>query len=788
MTRNGGHFFVFILLCATLQAQCILNEFMIDAVDENTGEFIEVYNVSDSVIDLTRFYLCDPQDTDAIIPFPDYLIKPRCYGIILDPDYAGEYDHLIPDSVPRFTIEDARFGMYGISNSTSKAFSLLNENKQVLDSYITGTPCWAKEAFTMERIRPESNEWLPATLLYGTPGTRNSVSPRDRDLRLQKCTTIPDSDMIQLEVLVNNCGMTSVFSFSLGYIMDIAGARPDLRISDIFTVDTLIAAGDSCCIIISLPLMAKGTLSFTVVLSAEPDIIDTLSHICRVPLSSDELIITEFVCKTGNNFSCEYIELLSRSSLPVQCRELVFSDLTGSVIFGSDYLLYPDSLVVLAQSGLFHDDFPFVENVIYPVAWRNLNNDQDAIYIRNPDETIICDLFYDNSWSIPNNSAMQLVDTGLNYRKAENWEVSYSGSPGKANHTQKQLFHYTCLESDAFFTSTDILQLRFVNDGYYPVAPLELDLTTPAAGTVISLPGSDPGDTVISHPEIQGLFSPGTQFCRIAAADSNIVCAVFKYYHPYPFIPCFFNEVLSDPMDTYGQAEFIELDCRINGLDLESWKLYVNNNRLELSGYMLRGFSVFCKSGDIVHNVSADRRFVYSGFPAIPNAGAHFRLEDPAGNIIDECDLRDHRANERGRSIEKQFENISSADPDIWHACVDPNGMTPGQRNSITALPGYRDALSVYPQIFSHDENERVQINIDSENSLVYCELFCFNAAGREIWREERSMFSQPAVSLFWDGKTKNGDRPARGIYLLLAILHDAEGKTRNLHKTLVIR
>jgi len=81
-----------------------------------------------------------------------------------------------------------------------------------------------------------------------------------------------------------------------------------------------------------------------------------------------------------------------------------------------------------------------------------------------------------------------------------------------------------------------------------------------------------------------------------------------------------------------------------------------------------------------------------------------------------------------------------------------------------------------------------VQINIDSENSLVYCELFCFNAAGREIWREERSMFSQPAVSLFWDGKTKNGDRPARGIYLLLAILHDAEGKTRNLHKTLVIR
>ncbi|MBW6457981.1 MAG: lamin tail domain-containing protein [FCB group bacterium] len=761
---------------------------MIDAIDENTGEFIEIYNVSDLAIDLTRFYLCDPQDTDAILPFPDFLIGPGCYGIILDPDYAGEYDHLIPDSVPRFTIEDSRFGMYGISNSTSKAFSLLNENKQVVDTYTTGLPCWAKEAFTMERYRPESNEWKPSLVLYGTPGTRNSVSPKEHDLRLRECRTTPESDRILAEVLLDNYGLADVAAFTIGYIMDIFDTRPDLRVSDSFPVDTLITSGDSCWVSLSLPLIAKGALPLTIYLCTEPGVSDTLSCLCRVPVSADELIITEFVCKTGSNFSCEYIELLSRSSLPVQCKDLFFADLTGSVVFGRDYILYPDSLLVIAQSESFHDDFPFVKNVIYPPAWRSLNNDQDAICIRNRDETIICDLFYDNSWSIPNNSAMLLVDSGLDYRKSENWEISYAGSPGSMNQTQKQLFHYTCLESGAFITPRDTLRFRFVNDGYYPIPPLSINLTTPRVNTILSLPGSTPGDTVTCIPDTYDLFIPGTQYCRIAANDSNMVNAGFKYYFSYTTAPCFFNEILSDPLDTYGQAEFIELECRVDALDLENWKIHVNNGRLNLSGNLSRGFSVLCKSGDIVHNVSADRRLIFSAFPNLPNAGAYFKLEDPAGNILDECDLRDHPRMERGRSLEKQFENITSFDPSIWYASVAEEGMTPAQRNSITILPGCRDALSVYPQIFSHDEHERIQINIDSQNGLLYCELFCFNAAGREIWRDERSMFSQPAVSVFWDGRTKTGDRPARGIYLLLAVLHDIEGNTRKLHDTLIIR
>ncbi|MDZ7820463.1 MAG: hypothetical protein U5N26_00865 [Candidatus Marinimicrobia bacterium] len=54
--------------------------------------------------------------------------------------------------------------------------------------------------------------------------------------------------------------------------------------------------------------------------------------------------------------------------------------------------------------------------------------------------------------------------------------------------------------------------------------------------------------------------------------------------------------------------------------------------------------------------------------------------------------------------------------------------------------------------------------------------------------RFERSLFSQPSTRIYWNGKMRNGDYPARGIYLLLAVLHTVDGERIPLRETLIIR
>ncbi len=777
-----------LIILSLAHAQCVFNEFMIDPDDENTGEFIEIVNMSDSIIVLTQYFLCDAQDTDRVIAFPDSLLLPGQYGLILDPNYAGEYDSLIPDSISCFTIEDSRFGMYGISNSTSKPFSLLDTQGQISDSYVTGTPDWPDPGFTMERCRTNENLWQQSLYFGGTPGTRNSTSPKDRELRLISLHAFVEDEHIILESTVKNTGLHTISHFSIGYIMDIGADRPDLCDSSWFDYNILLADDDSCICNIQIPLRMKGSIAIKLVLSADPDIMDILSTILDVPVLADEIIITEFVCKTGDNFSSEYIEYCSRASLPIQCSGLQFADQTGAILLDSNYILMPDSMLVIAQSNAFYDDFPDVKNVIYPSAWRSLNNSGDDIRLLNPSGSVICDLRYDNNWDIPDDCALLLVDTALDYRDSRNWEASQFGSPGKENITEQKLHHFFCPEAGMFFTANDTLILNIINDGYFPLPEQTLYFETKYGTQQIFLPASCPGDTLLCLPDTVNIFHAGTQSCKLYCSDSSVFSIEIIYYYPYISIPCFFNEVLFDPVDTHGQTEFIELEISLENCNLQNWVLEVNSTQVVLAGCPGRGFTVISDNHDLEYSIPNTRLLLLDYLPNLPNAGADLTLYDPMGNIMDHCDLRDHPRLHSGKSLEKQYEHMSSDNCDIWSASVAEQGMTPATRNSITALPGYRNNLAVFPDVFSPGYGDLIQFTIDAEIGLSYCELYCYNMAGQEIYHTEQSMFSQPSTIIYWDGKMKNGTCPARGIYLLLAILHDINGETYRLRRTLVMK
>ncbi len=78
-------------LCSLIQ----ITEVMANALDEDTGEFIELYNAGADPVDLVfavHFSDGDSEDNVRGFPPPGFELQPGDYAVILDPEYAGEYD------------------------------------------------------------------------------------------------------------------------------------------------------------------------------------------------------------------------------------------------------------------------------------------------------------------------------------------------------------------------------------------------------------------------------------------------------------------------------------------------------------------------------------------------------------------------------------------------------------------------------------------------------------------------------------------------------------------------
>ena len=72
----------------------IINEVMANPLDEDTGEFIELFNAGDKPIDVLNWQFTDGDATDTIQPFrgSGAAIPANGYALILDSEYADEYE------------------------------------------------------------------------------------------------------------------------------------------------------------------------------------------------------------------------------------------------------------------------------------------------------------------------------------------------------------------------------------------------------------------------------------------------------------------------------------------------------------------------------------------------------------------------------------------------------------------------------------------------------------------------------------------------------------------------
>jgi hypothetical protein len=182
-----------LLLPGSLQAgnaDVVINEVLANAADEDTGEFVELYNTGTTPVNVQDWRLYDPDDTNDTIT--DYTgtndwgstgtsIPAGGYAIVVDPQYAGESNTYLdsnadPSKVVMLTIaEDVTLG----NNLANKGDTVtIDDNSGYTASFTWTTD--AGDSTSWEKKNPtggdSSSNWGVCTDPNGsTPGVQNSI-------------------------------------------------------------------------------------------------------------------------------------------------------------------------------------------------------------------------------------------------------------------------------------------------------------------------------------------------------------------------------------------------------------------------------------------------------------------------------------------------------------------------------------------------------------------------------------------------------------------------------------
>jgi hypothetical protein len=185
-----GFMFVLITLMVTAKAALgavVINEVMANPLDEDTGEFVELYNNGLTDVDINGWLLIDTSDS-----LEDYTgindrglsgttIPANGYAIVVDKEYAGEYNDYIDNNVNlneviMITIDDTTFGSNELTNSGDTV--LVSDNIAYVSSFT-----WTSDVgngISWEKIDHLgfnlASNWQ-ASILGGTPGATNNDAP-----------------------------------------------------------------------------------------------------------------------------------------------------------------------------------------------------------------------------------------------------------------------------------------------------------------------------------------------------------------------------------------------------------------------------------------------------------------------------------------------------------------------------------------------------------------------------------------------------------------------------------
>jgi hypothetical protein len=485
---------------------------------------------------------------------------------------------------------------------------------------------------------------------------------------------------------------------------------------------------------------------------------------------------------------------------------------TLRTITTQNFILQKDSFVVVCQdSTAFKSQFGFYNGKIIQTQWSALNNSGDNLILINSNGVRIDSISYSSSWG-GNTGGISLERKNPNGQSnlPGNWGTCLDpqrATPGKENSVRTKEFDLTLktfVTNPVSPVAGGILTLSFVvsNSGLniatnyslkiYDDRNLDSIIQQSELINSFELTSLEPDDSTSNEMTVQELLPGRKQFIALIdyqpdqdTLDNRLVKSLFVS-EPGQAGSIIINEIMYEPLTS--QAEWIELfNPSSLEFDLIEWRLRDNSGTLKISDTTLRilpgGYLIITSDSSVMNS------FIYLKNPdelisivvvsslSLNNSGETITIEDSLLTVIDKCSyspsMHDPELEDtRGISIERINPALPSAYLSNWSSSTNPQGGTPGRRNSIfaNATPASSE-LAVSPNPFSPDgdgTDDVAVISCSFSFSKGTIRANIYDIRGRMVRTLANNEQTGSERTFLFNGYSDNKEKLGVGIYIVL--------------------
>ncbi len=725
------HFF---LCCNFLPAQTdttlTFSEIMFRP-EGSDNEFAEVYNLSETdTIDLAGYKLIYyTSSPDLIIEHEQGTrLPPNSFAVIFEGDYdftSGVYNDYIPGDALVLKIDNKAFGSSGMSNSSDRQVVLISPAGDTVDVYTysaNNSAGISDEKILVTRDNSDGN-WTNSTIVNGTPGKINSVTPKQYDLAVTSIGINPEvvfeDSSAQLEIEIKNFGSKAAEIFAVQLFDDLnadsTGQPGETLYSRNFTD---LNPADSTTITYSIDIIELREYNLICKVTFDEDENPSNNDIYfsftpnPKPNKFNDVVINELMHSPGSG-EPEWIELYNNTAEDININSWRIKDRsTSAVVSNEPVYLYTGDYIVIGKDESISDYFEITSQIIIVPSMPSLNNSGDDIVLLDSLNRVIDSVSYQSSWGGKNGLSLERLATTSPSNDSTNWASSVSfncGTPGAINSvTQKELdlkLSGVFVEPDpviegsnASISSTikntgNLSADKFTVTFYYDTNGDSLVQTSElvSKSDFSNLAGGDSTTAVytITEPE-KGVrqYIVEVEFDGDEFPEDNIEMISFVVYErPADYNDVVINEIMYKPSG--DEPEWIELfNNSTTDWNIQDWSLSDRSSQVQITEDSLlfnsNSYLVLSNDESIFNYYDITAQVIIVNLPSLNNSDDGLKVIDNLDRIIDSVNYKSTwGGNSDGASLERKSAYGSGIDSTNW-AGSGLSGPTPGELNSIT--------------------------------------------------------------------------------------------------------
>jgi hypothetical protein len=542
-----------------------------------------------------------------------------------------------------------------------------------------------------------------------------------------------------------------------------------------------------------------------------------------------DVLITEIMADPTPTVSlpnAEYLELKNISAFPLNLNGWKIADANGTATIAVNFILQPDSQVIICSSGSVILLGPSV-TALGISNFPSLDNEGDLLSLRSKDGSLMHAVEYNKNWyqsalKSEGGWSLEMVDTKTPCAGINNWKASTDargGTPGRKN------------AAAGMYKDEDppLLQYVFATDSITLVAVLDEPLDSLKAAAPNNYTINDGiGNPVQALPlgplfnRVQLSFARALQQNKvyqltvgnIRDCAGNLISAGNTAKVGLAALPgsqdLVINEILFHPLpdgndyvEVFNRAsKIIDLkDCYItnraaNGT-IGQWRQLSVTPRLLFPGEFITVTEnpLLVQKQYLTKNPNAF--LPLSALPSFPNEKGTVVLLNQAGNVLDELTYNENwhfklLNNIEGVALERIHYDKPTQEAGNWHSASTSAGYgTPGYQNSqYMANEQLAGAVNISPTVFSPDNDGRddvATLSYQFNEQGYVCNTTIYDANGRVVRYLIRNAVCGQAGYFRWDGLGEKNQLLPIGMYIIYTEVFNLKGKTRKFKQVITL-